>query len=201
LQLANYIKMNRKILLSIIFFAHFLLIIIYSIREAISLSLLHGSYITRAVSPKKLEVVDSDLSKILLHNKSSTKEDYVGFYMTLTGAQTPFNYFTAITGSVEKLIFEVEFKDGSRKIILPGFSSNEMAVRFKHLANIAETTPNELYRNLLIKRITEHEIRNYPDVKSVSAILGMIDIPSFSNYTKEHDLHFRCLYQYNYRIK
>ena len=201
MQLVNYIKMNKKPLLAIVFFIHFLIIIIYSIRETVSLSLIHDTYITRTVSHKKLEKIDSDLSRILLHNKSSTKDDYVGFYMALTGAQTPFNYFVANITGVEKLVFELEFKDGSRKIILPAVSSNEMAVRFKHFVNLLEITPNELYRNLLLKRITEHEIRNYPNIKNVTAILGVVDIPPFGNYTKEHDLHFRCLYQYNYRIK
>ncbi len=200
LRLRNYITQNKKALLAILFFIHFFLIIVYSTRDIVALSITEKSYLSNFFSISRLRAMDYNLSRALLHTRSSTKENYMGLYLTLTGAQTSFTYFVG-NADVEKMIFDLEFKDGTHQVILPEMANNEIALRFKHILSIIKLSKSEAYRDLLVKRITEYETKSYPDLKSVTTIFGKFHIPVFTDYQKNKDMNFKCLYQYHYQIK
>jgi hypothetical protein len=198
----NYhIKMSKKIILALVFFIHFFFIIIYNIKQIVDLSLIHHTYVSHAIASKKLRKIDTYLSFFLPHKTTASYDnDYMNLYMRLASSKTPFNYFSHIS-PVEKIVFELGFTDGTSKIILPVTGSGEMELRHKCLLNIIAKTPNEPYRDLLVKRITEYEIRDYANVKSVKVVIGTMSVPLLADFSKNNNLDFKYLYQYNFRIK
>jgi hypothetical protein len=193
--------MSKKIILAIIFFIHFFLIVIYNIKQIVDLSLAHETYVSHITTATNLQKMDGYLALFLPHKKSlSFDNNYVNLYMRLASSKTPFDYFSHIS-AVEKIIFEVGFTDGTEKVILPVINSGEMELRHKCLFSIIANTSDEAYRDLLVKRITEYEIRNYSNVKSVRVIIGAISIPLIETFSKYHNLDLKYLYQYNFRIK
>ena len=174
---------------------------VYNIKQIFDLSLTHQTYVTHALSTKNLQKIDSYLGGLLPHKKAATYDNnYINLYMRFASTNTSFSYFSYIS-PVEKIVFELEFNDGTKKIILPLTGSGEMELRHKCLFNIIVKTSNELYRDLLVKRITEYELRNYTNVKSVRVVIGTMSIPALTIFSPTHNLDFRYLYQYNFRIK
>ena len=156
---------------------------------------------THIINTKNLQKADYILSRLLLHKIVTSPDDnYLNLYMTMAGSKTPFNYFVANITPVEKLVYELTLNDGSKQVVLPTVRNNEMGIRLKCLFNTIIKTPNELYRDILIKRIAEHQFRDSSSIKSVKAVFGVINIPSLNDYPKDPHLDFQYLYQYNFRI-
>ena len=194
--------MNKKIILALLFFIHFFFIIIYSCKQSVDLSLTRQTYISNASSIKSLQKADSYLSKLLLHKRNTSSDnDYLNLYMTCAGSKTPFIYFVANITPVEKLVFELEHTNGTKQIVLPTVKSSEMGIKLKCLFNTIFRTPDQLYKDVLIKKLAEHQIKNLPDIKNVKAVFGVINIPSLTDFPKKPELDFQYLYQYNFRIK
>jgi hypothetical protein len=201
-QLLILLKMNKKIILGLLFFIHFFFIIIYSCKQTVDLSLTRQTYISNTANVKGLQKADYYLSRLLFHKRNTSFDnDYLNLYMVSAGSKTPFSYFVANITPVEKLVFELEFNDGTKQIILPTVQSNEMGIKLKSLFNTIFRTPNELYKDILIKKLVEYQIKNLSNIKSVKAIFGVIDIPSLTNFPQKPNLDFQYLYQYNFRIK
>jgi hypothetical protein len=194
--------MNKKIILAMLFFIHFFFIIIYSCKQAVDLSLTRQTYISNTTNEKELQKTDYYLSRLLFHKRNTSFDnDYLNLYMVSTGSKTPFSYFVANITPVEKLVFELEFNDGTKQLVLPTVQSNEMGIKLKCLFNIIYRTPDELYKDILIKKLAEHQIKNLSNIKSVKAVFGVIDIPSLTNFPQDPNLDFQYLYQYNFRIR
>jgi hypothetical protein len=194
--------MNKKIILCVLFFIHFFLIIVYSLKQNVELSITRDTYLSNVITIKKLQQIDYCLSKLMFHKISTSSDnDYTNLYMVFAGSKTPFIYFVANISPIEKLTFEIEFDDGSKKIVLPTVRSKEMTIRLKCLYTTIRKSDNEPYKELLIRKIAEHEAKNYSEVKNIKAILGVINIPTLNEFLNGQNLNFQYLNQYNFRIK
>ena len=138
------------------------------------------------------------LQDILLYDtQKKTYNDYMDLYMTATRSNTIFGHFSE-PGPSYKVVFEIEFNDGSKKVFLPEVGCIETGLELNNLYREIATTNNELYREVLLKRLAEHECRNIPDIKKIAVVVGEIDIPSPANFISGQRFYFKDIYKYTF---
>ena len=72
------------------------------------------------------------------------------------------------------MVFELSFDDGSKQVALPVVNNTETGIRFTNFYRTIATAHTELYRDVLIKRFAENQVKRYPDVKNIRAVFGII---------------------------
>jgi hypothetical protein len=193
--------MNKKIILVIGFILYFFFIIIYNLKAIVDLALIKEINMDKALSYRSLQRINHLLQDVLLYdNQKKTYNDYLDLYMTATRSNTIFGHFSE-PGPSYKIVFEIEFNDGSKKKLLPEVGCVETGLELNNLYREIATTNNELYREVLLKRIAEYECRNISNVKKIVAVVGEIDIPSPADFISGKRFYFKDIYKYNFVSK
>ena len=194
--------MIRKILLLIFFLVHCLLIVLNNIRSTIGGSIRTKTYLTSILDTTKLKAANNYLSKILFGDSLFTfHQEALWLYMNLTGQETAYGFFSPRVSSSYKLVFEIQFQDGSTKLVLPTTSRREIGLRFANFYDAIATANFELYRDVLVKRLAENTIKQYPEAVGIRAIFGVIATPSLNEYRLQPHLDYQYLYVYNFNLE
>jgi hypothetical protein len=193
----KFFGMNKKAILIVAFSIYFLIIILSNLRSIADEALKKNVY-KGAAAKNLLSKTDHCLSAVLLFKDDKINNSCLDLFMNVAAANTTFNHFSARMNSYYKVIFKIVFNDGSEKIVLPDVGCVETGLRMNNLYSAIATADNELYRDVLMKRLAEYECSNFSNVKKIAVVLGEVIVPSPAESQAGQGFSYNSLYVYGY---
>jgi hypothetical protein len=184
------------------FVLHFLLIVSFSCRETLRLvaqgpTILPASF--RNFSQRVERVAAATLGQDLAG--SNPIRQALATYLHVAGIEAGYGYFAPnVPGSYE-LVFELHYSDGRVEYELPRVSSAAAGLRIAGLLDKIGRTPYDILREHLVKMMAESIRREHPDVKTIHAMLGSINLPTISEFEYGKRESYEFLYGYDFSLQ
>ena len=184
------------------FVLHFLLIVSFSCRETLRLvaqgpTILPASF--RNFSQRVESVAAATLGQDLAG--SNPIRQALATYLHVAGIEAGYGYFAPnVPGSYE-LVFELHYPDGRVEYELPRVSSAAAGLRIAGLLDKIGRTPYDILREHLVKMMAESIRREHPDVKTIHAMFGSINLPTISEFEYGKRESYEFLYGYDFSLQ
>jgi hypothetical protein len=184
------------------FVLHFLLIVSFSCRETLRL-VAQGPTILPSSFKSYLQRAETAVSVALGQHlaASNPARQALATYLHLAGIETGYGYFGPnVPGSYE-LVFELHYSDGRVEYELPRVSSAAAGLRIAGLLDKIGRTPYDILREHLVKMMAESIRREHPDVKTIHAMFGSINLPTISEFEYGKRESYEFLYGYDFSLQ
>jgi hypothetical protein len=119
-------------------------------------------------------------------------------YWHLAGNEGGYGYFAPNVPGTFKLIFELDYPDGSVGYALPRVSSNAAGLRIASLVDEIGRTPYEPLREYMVRSLATATWREHPDARIVRAVFGTITPPSIAELEQGKPETYRFLFAYDF---
>ena len=181
---------------------HFLLIISISCRETLRLitqgpTILPSSF--KSYSQKAETTVSIALGQHL--SASNPVRQALATYLHISGIEASYGYFAPNVPGSYKLVFELHYRNGRVEYELPSVSSAAAAFRIAGLLDNIGRTRSDALREYLVKMMAQSIWREHPDIKTVRAIFGSIDLPSIRDFEHGKRESYEFLYAYDFSLQ
>jgi hypothetical protein len=181
---------------------HFLLIVSFSCRETLRLvaqgpTIFPASF--KSFSHKAETAVSVALGQHL--TASNAIRQALATYLHLTGIETGYGYFAPNVPGSYRLVFELHYPDGRVEYELPSVSSAAAGLRIAGLLDAIGRTPYDALREHLVKTLARSVWREHPDAKTVRAVLGLINLPTASEFEHGKRESYEFLYAYDFSLQ
>lgn len=181
---------------------HFLLIISISCRETLRLitqgpTILPSSL--KSYSQKAETTVSIGLGQHL--SASNPVRQALATYLHISGIEASYGYFAPNVPGSYQLVFELHYRDGRLEYELPSVSSGAAAFRVAGLLDNIGRTRSDALREYLVKMMAQSIWREHPDIKTVRAIFGSIDLPSIRDFEHGKRESYEFLYAYDFSLQ
>jgi hypothetical protein len=181
---------------------HFLLIVSFSCRETLRLvaqgpTIFPASF--KTFSHKAETAVSVALGQHLA--ASNPIRQAIATYLHLAGIETGYGYFAPNVPSTYKLVFELHYPDGRVEYELPSVSSAAAGLRIAGLLDTIGRTPYDVLREHLVKTLARSVWRKHPDVKTVRAVFGSVNLPTASEFEHGKRESYQFLYAYDFSLQ
>lgn len=181
---------------------HFLLIISISCRETLRLitqgpTILPSSF--KSYSQKAETIVSIALGQDL--SASNPVRQALATYLHISGIEASYGYFAPNVPGSYQLVFELHYRDGRVEYELPSVSSGAAAFRIAGLLDNIGRTRSDALREYLVKMMAQSTWREHPDIKTVRAIFGSIDLPSIRDFEHGKRESYEFLYAYDFSLQ
>jgi hypothetical protein len=178
---------------------HFLLIITVSCRDIVWL-VAHKLTILPApftVAAQRVEAITSSA----LGNNARTSNPFrraLLTYLHIAGIDNGYGYFAPNVPAGYKLIFELHFADGRVEYKLPRVSNAAAGLRVATLLDEIGRTKSEPLRQYMIKMLATSAWSEHPDVISIRAVFGSLNLPSPEEFASGQLESYDFLYAYDF---
>jgi hypothetical protein len=184
------------------FVLHFLLITAFSCRETLRLvsegptnfPSSVGSYSLRAET-----AVSIALAQYLA--ASNPVRQALATYLHIAGIEAGYGYFAPNVPDSYKLVFELYYADGRVEYELPPVSNAAAGLRIAGLLDKIGRTPYDALREHLVKMLALSIWREHPDVKTIRAVFGSINLPTVSEFEHGKRESYEFLYAYDFSLQ
>jgi hypothetical protein len=181
---------------------HFLLIVSFSCRETLRLvaqgpTIFPASF--KTFSHKAETAVSVALGQHLA--ASNPIRQAIATYLHLAGIETGYGYFAPNVPGSYRLVFELHYSDGRVEYELPSVSSAAAGLRIAGLLDTIGRTPYDVLREHLVKTLARSVWRKHPDVKTVRAVFGSVNLPTASEFEHGKRESYQFLYAYDFSLQ
>lgn len=181
---------------------HFLLIFSVSCREALWL-VAHGPTILpssfRSFSRRAESVADTALGQHLAG--SNPIRQALATYLDVAGIESGYGYFAPNVPGSYTLVFELRYPDGRIDYELPSVRSAAAGLRVAGLLDKIGNTRYDALREYLVKMLARFIWREHPEVKTIRAMFGSINLPSISDFEHGKRESYELLYTYDFSLQ
>jgi len=132
---------------------------------------------------------------------SNPVREALATYVQLAGIESGYGYFAPNVPGGYRLVFELHYPDGRVEHELPSVRSEAAGLRIAGLLENIGRTPYDAMREILVKTLAQSIWREHPDVKSVRAILGSVNLPTVRQFEEGKRESYEFLYAYDFRLK
>ena len=122
-------------------------------------------------------------------------------YLHLAGIEIGYGYFAPNVPGSYGLVFELQYSDGRVEYELPHVSSAAAGLRIAGLLDTIGRTPYDVLRERLVKTLARSVWREHPEVKTVRAVFGSIQLPTISQFEHGQRESFEFLYAYDFSLQ
>ena len=122
-------------------------------------------------------------------------------YLHAAGIESGYGYFAPNVPGNYKLVFELYYSDGRVEYVLPSVSSAAAALRMVSLLDNIGRTHSDPLREHLVKMMAQSIWREHPDVETIRAIFGLIDLPSVRDFEHGKRESYEFLYAYDFSLQ
>jgi hypothetical protein len=121
-------------------------------------------------------------------------------YVHSAGIEGGYAFFAPRVPNSAKLVFELHFNDGRIEYELPHVRADAVGLRLSELLDTIRATDYEPLRELLLKMLAYSIWQEHPDVTSIRAVLGYIDVPSPAEFNsgKRESYNLICAYDFGF---
>lgn len=195
-------RFTKEKILTIIIFFHFSFIIIYNCHLLlVKNSTQTKSLLNSIIDAKSLKTIDSLFSTYIYSDTLHRLQDEsAAFYLNISGLETGYGFFSPRVSSSYKLVFEIEFQDGTKEIGLPIVQEREIGLRFANFYDGIAATKYEPLKDILVKRFVQNQLKYYPMAIKIKAIFGYIYTPSMEEYRNLPELKYEPVFSYDYSL-
>lgn len=181
---------------------HFLLIISVSFRETVRL-ITQGPTILPSYAKSLSQKAETTISIALGQHLSASNpvRQALATYLHISGIEASYGYFAPNVPGSYKLVFELHYSDGRVEYELPSVSSAAAAFRIAGLLDNIGRTRSDPLREHLVKMMAQSIWREHPDVETIRAILGSIDLPSVRDFEQGKKESYEFLYAYDFSLQ
>jgi hypothetical protein len=181
---------------------HFLLIFSFSCRETLRLvaqepTILPSSL--RSFSRKAERVSDAALGQHLAG--SNPIRQALATYLHVAGIEAGYGYFAPNVPGSYTLVFELHYPDGRVEYELPSVRGAAAALRVAGLLDKIGRTHYDALRELLVKMLAKSIWREHPEVKTIRAVFGSINLPTVSEFEHGKRESYEFLYAYDFSLQ
>jgi hypothetical protein len=178
---------------------HFLLIITVSGRDIIwlvahKLTILPSPF--SAAAEKVEPIVAGTLGDKL--SASNPLRRALLTYLHIAGIERGYGYFAPNFPSGYRLVFELHYPDGRVEYELPGVNSAAAGLRIASLLDEIGRTPYDPLREYMVKALAASVCREHPEVKTVRALFGSLNLPSPAEFERGKRESYDFLYAYDF---
>ena len=181
------------------FVLHFLLIISFSLRDTLWL-IGHGPTIFpssfRSCSQKAEGVVSALLGQSLA--ASNPVRQLLATYLHTAGIETGYSYFAPNVPGNYKLVFELHYPDGHAEYELPRVSSAAAGLRVAGLLDRMGGPTYDPLRETMVKMLTYSVWQKHPAATTISAVFGIITLPTIAEFERGQKESYEFLYSYDF---
>jgi len=194
--------LRQKYVCAAWFGLHFLLIISFSCRETLGLiarglTIFPSSF--KSFAQKAETVADAVLGQHLA--ASNPVRQALATYLHIAGIETGYGYFAPNVPGSYKLVFELHYPDGRVEYELPSVSSAAAGLRIASLLDQIARTRYDTLREHLVKMMTQPIWREHPEVKTIRAMFGSINLPSINEFEHGKRESYDFLYAYDFSLR
>jgi hypothetical protein len=181
------------------FSLHFLLIVSFSCRETLRL-VAQGPTIFPASFKSFFREAETAVSTALGQHLAASNpiRQAIVTYLHLAGIEAGYGYFAPNVPGSYKLVFELHYPDGRVEYELPSVSSAAAGLRIAGLLDSIGRTRYDTLREILVKTLAQSIWRKHPDVQSVRAIFGSVNLPSANEFEHGKRESYQFLYAYDF---
>jgi hypothetical protein len=194
--------LRQKYVCVVWFGLHFLLIISFSCRETLRL-VAQGPTIFpvsfRSFSQRVERITDAALSQHLAG--SNPIRQALVTYLHVAGIEAGYGYFAPNVPGSYALVFELHYPDGRVEYELPSVRSGAAGLRVAGLLDNIGRTPSDALREHLVKMLAQSIWRDHPEVKTIHAMFGSINLPTISEFEYGKRESYEFLYGYDFSLQ
>ena len=122
-------------------------------------------------------------------------------YLHIAGIETGYSYFAPNVPGSYKLVFELHYPDGRIEYELPRVNSTAAGLRVAGLLDKIGRTPYAALREQLVKMMARSVWRKHPEVKTIRAVFGSINLPSVNAFEQGKRESYEFLYAYDFSLR
>ena len=182
-----------------LFVLHLLLVVTVSCRDlfrlvADKLTILPSSF---AIFARSLELTASGA---LGQNLAETNpfRQAILTYLHIAGIERGYGYFAPNIPGGYKLVFELHFADGRVEYNLPRVSNASSGLRVATLLDEIGRTKSDALREYLIKTLATSVWSEHPNLTSIRAVFGSLNLPSPEEFASGKGGSYNFLYAYDF---
>jgi hypothetical protein len=181
---------------------HFLLIISFSLRDTLRLAA-QGPTIFPPYSKNLSQKAETVLSFALGQRLpgSNPIRQAIAMYLRLAGIETGYGYFAPHVPGSYRLVFELHYPDGRVEYELPSVTGAAAGLRLASLLDKIGRTPYDAFREHLVKMLVATIWREHPEVKTIRAVFGSINLPSVTEFQRGKRESYQFLYAYDFTLE
>jgi hypothetical protein len=181
---------------------HFLLIASVSCRDTLQM-VVQGPTILPFSFKNPLKKAEKIVSIALAPDLAASNpiRQALATYLHISGIEAGYGYFAPNVPGSYKLVFELHYRDGRVEYELPSVSSAAAAFRIAGLLDNIGRTRSDPLREHLVKMMAQSIWREHPDVETVRAIFGLIDLPSVRDFEHGKRESYEFLYAYDFSLQ
>jgi hypothetical protein len=184
------------------FALHFLLIVSFSCRDTLRFvaqgaMILPSSF--KAFAQKSEGIVSAVLGQRLAAFNPARQA--LMTYLHLAGIEAGYGYFAPNVPGSYKLVFELHYPDGRVEYKLPPVSSAAAGLRVAGLLDNIGRTRYDALREHLVRMMAQSVWREYPEVKTIRAVFGSINLPSVNEFEQGKRESYEFLYAYDFSLR
>jgi len=122
-------------------------------------------------------------------------------YLHLAGIETGYGYFAPNVPGSYRLVFELHYPDGRVEYELPSVSGAAAGLRIAGLLDTIGRTPYDVLREHLVKTLARSVWREHPEVKTIRAVFGSINLPTVREFEHGKRESYEFLYAYDFSLQ
>ena len=191
--------MRRKSIYLAWFVLHFLLIITFSCRDTLAL-VAQGPTIFRPsfkrFSQKAETVVSAGLGQHFA--ASNPVRQALATYLHIVGIETGYGYFAPNVPGSYKLVFELHYPDAQVEYELPRVGSAAAGLRVAGLLDRMGSPTYDPLRETMVKMLTYSVWQKHPAATTISAVFGIIKLPTMAEFERGQKESYEFLYSYDF---
>ena len=191
--------MRRKSVYLAWFVLHFLLIITFSCRDTLALVAQGPTIFPRSfksISQKAETVLSAGLGQYFA--ASNPVRQALAMYLHIAGIEAGYGYFAPNVPGSYKLVFELHYPDGHAEYDLPRVSSVAAGLRVAGLLDRMGGPAYDPLRETMVKMLTYSVWQKHPAAKTISAVFGIIKLPTIAEFERGQKESYEFLYSYDF---
>jgi hypothetical protein len=122
-------------------------------------------------------------------------------YLHVAGIEAGYGYFAPNVPGSYALVFELHYPDGRVEYELPSVRSGAAGLRVAGLLDNIGRTPSDALREHLVKMLAQSIWRDHPEVKTIHAMFGSINLPTISEFEYGKRESYEFLYGYDFSLQ
>jgi hypothetical protein len=122
----------------------------------------------------------------------------VSTYLNLAGIDAGYSYFAPNIPDSYKIVFELHYPNGRTEFELPQVNSRATGLRFGTLLDKMTETEYDPLRTMMIKMLAYSVWREHPEVRTIRAVLGYVDLPTPAEFRVGRKESYHVLFAYDF---
>jgi hypothetical protein len=122
-------------------------------------------------------------------------------YLHIAGIEAGYGYFAPNVPGSYKLVFELRYPNGRVESELPRVSSAAAGLRIAGLLDNIGRTHYDALREHLVKMLAQSIWREHPEVKTIRAVFGSINLPTVREFEHGKRESYEFLYAYDFSLQ